>query len=147
MPKHRKLLILALAASLVLTAASLGAQDKPYPVGTINLEATSVAAGIGFSWGDGWLAFQGKNYPLKVEGLDVAAVGISKVNAIGDVYNLKSPSDVAGTYVAGGAGIALAGGVKGQLARNEKGVVIDLVASQKGVSLNLGASGFIIKMK
>jgi hypothetical protein len=147
MPKQSKFFILALAVCLVLTAATLVAQDKPFPVGTINLEATSVAVGVGFSWGKGWLAFQGKDYPISVEGLDVAAVGISTVNAIGDVYNLNNPADIAGTYVAGGAGLAIAGGVKGQMARNAKGVVIDMVASQKGISLNLGPSGFTIKMK
>jgi hypothetical protein len=138
---------MALAVSLVLTAAFLEAQDKPYPVGTIRLEATAIAAGVGFSWGKGTLTFQGKDYPISVEGLDVAAVGISKVSANGDVFNLNSPNDIVGTYVAGGAGIAIVGGAKGQLARNEKGVVIDLVAAQKGVALNLGPSGFTIKMK
>lgn len=147
MTKRRKLLILALAVSLMMGAASLNAQDKPYPVGSITLEATSVAAGVGFSWGKGTLTFQGKSYPISVEGLDVAAVGISTVSATGDVFNLNTAADVAGTYMAGGAGIAIAGGAKGLLARNEKGVVIDLVAKQKGVSLNLGPSGFTLKMK
>jgi hypothetical protein len=146
MPKHHKLLVLALVFPLIF-AVSSGAQEKLYQVGTINLEATTVAAGLGVSWGKGWLSFQGKDYPIKVEGLNIAAVGISKVNAIGDVYNLTKPADLEGTYMAGGAGIALAGGVKGLLARNQKGVVIDLVASQKGVSLNLGGEGFTIKMK
>lgn len=65
---------------------------------------------------------------------------------MGDVYNLTKPSDVAGTYVGISGGIAIAGGVKGVLARNEKGVVIDLKAPQQGVSLNLGTDGFTISM-
>lgn len=148
MKTNPKLVILALVVSLIFAVAPVGAQDKPvYPVGTINFEATAVAAGIGFSWGAGWLAFEGKNYPVKVDGLSVGAVGISKVNAIGNVYNMKQASDIAGTYVAGGAGLAIVGGVKGTMARNDKGVVIDMVASQKGVSLNFGPEGFTVKMK
>jgi hypothetical protein len=64
-----------------------------------------------------------------------------------DVYNLKQPADIAGTYGAVGGGIAIAGGVKGVLAKNGKGVVIDLVASQKGVSINIGGGGFTITME
>jgi hypothetical protein len=146
----RKVLVLAVAALCLGTVVSVGAQqqEKPlYPIGYINFEYTNVAAGIGVSWGKGWLAFEGKNYPIKVEGLGIAAVGISKVNAVGNVYNLEKPADIVGTYGAVGGGIAIAGGVKGVLAKNGKGVVIDLVASQKGVSINIGGGGFTITME
>jgi hypothetical protein len=146
MKKH--LFILTLALTLVFAVSLAGAAEKPlYPVGTLQLEATSVAAGIGISWGKGTFAFEGKEYPIKVQGLSVGTVGLAKLSATGDVYNLKSASDIAGTYVAGGIGVAIAGGVKGLLARNDKGVVIDLKASQTGVSLNLGPEGFTISMK
>jgi hypothetical protein len=146
----RKVLVLAVAALCLVAVVSVSAQqqEKPLsPIGFINFEYTNVAAGIGVSWGKGWLAFEGKNYPIKVEGLGIAAVGISKVNAVGNVYNLKQAADIAGTYGALGGGIAIAGGVKGVLAKNNKGVVIDLVASQKGVSINIGGGGFTIKME
>jgi hypothetical protein len=54
--------------------------------------------------------------------------------------------DITGTYAEAGAGIAVVGGVKGLLAKNERGVVIDLTATQKGVSFNLGGGGFTITM-
>jgi hypothetical protein len=146
MKKH--LFVLTLVISLIFAVSLAGAQEKPlYPVGTIQLETTSVAAGVGISWGKGTFAFEGKTYPIDVKGLNVAAVGISQLSATGDVYNLKSPADIAGTYAAGGIGVAIAGGVKGLLARNAKGVVIDLRASQAGLSLNLGPEGFTITMK
>ncbi len=147
MHKHRKLVVVVLTVFLVVGVTLVGAQEKLYPIGKINLEATSVGVGIGFSWGKGWLLFQGKDYPVKVDGLNIAAVGFSKVSAVGDVYNLKNPSDIEGTYTAAGAGIALAGGIKGMVAKNQKGVYIDLVATQKGVSLNIGPGGFTIKMQ
>jgi hypothetical protein len=123
------------------------ADELSPPIGMINLEVTSVAAGIGFSWGAGWLSFQGKEYPLTVEGADLAAVGISKMTAMGEVYNLTQAADIEGSFVKAEAGIAIARGIKGCLAKNEKGVVINLRATQKGLCLNLGLGGFNITMK
>jgi hypothetical protein len=149
MSSYRKVLVLVVAALCVVAVVSVGAQqDKPlYPRGTLQFESTSIAAGIGVSWGSGTFSFEGKTYPIKVEGLGLATVGIAKVNAVGDVYNLKKPTDVAGTYVGVTGGVAIAGGVKGILARNQHGVVLDLKATQQGVSFNLGADGFTISLK
>ena len=130
-----------------LTVLPLAAKQKPLsPVGEITFEASSLGVGATFTWGRGWLTFQGKTYPIKIEGLGIVGLGFTKVNAIGKVYNLKTPMDVTGTYAEAGAGIAVVGGVKGLLAKNERGVVIDLTAVQKGVSFNLGGGGLTIIM-
>ncbi|MFI5330264.1 MAG: hypothetical protein ACHQ2F_04410 [Desulfobaccales bacterium] len=147
MSTYRKALVLAVIALCLVTVVSVGAQQPLTRVGYVNFEATSVGLGIGFSWGSGWLAFNGQNYPIKVDGLSIAAVGISTANAIGTVYNLNNPADIAGTYVAVSSGLAIVGGVQGTLAQNSKGVVIDMVAPQQGVSINLGPNGFTISMK
>lgn len=132
---------------LGLTVLPLGAKQKPLaPVGEITFEASSLGVGATFTWGRGWLNFRGKTYPIKIEGLGIVGLGYSRVNAIGKVYNLKTPMDITGTYAQAGAGIAVVGGVKGLLAKNERGVVIDLTAVQKGVSFNLGGGGFTITM-
>ncbi|MFZ5448269.1 MAG: hypothetical protein ACOZFS_06495 [Thermodesulfobacteriota bacterium] len=150
MINRRKVFLLMLAALCVVAVVQVGAQqqEKPlYPVGSIKFESTSIAAGVGVSWGNGTFSFEGKQYPISIQGLGLAAVGIAKVNAVGDVFNLKNASDVAGTYMGISGGIAIAGGPKGILARNQKGVVLDLRATQEGVSLNLGADGFTISMQ
>ena len=91
MRKHRMLLSLVMAGILLFAVAAAKAEEGPiYPIGEITLEATQVAAGVGYSWGDGVMKFQGKEYPFKVQGLNVAAVGVLKINAVGDVYNLKN---------------------------------------------------------
>jgi|UniRef100_A0A7C5AND9 hypothetical protein len=139
----RKTLIALLIVGL--TVLLLAAKPKPLsPVGEITFEASSLGVGATFTWGRGWLTFKGKKYPIKIEGLGIVGVGYSKIDAIGKVYNLHHPMDLSGTYVQAGAGIAVVGGVKGLLARNERGVVIDLTARQKGVSFNLGGGGFTI---
>ena len=148
MRKHRMLLSLVMAGILLFVVAAAKAEEGPiYPIGEITLEATQVAAGVGYSWGDGVMKFQGKEYPFKVQGLNVAAVGFSKINAVGDVYNLKTAADLAGKYVAVSAGLSLAKGVSGLTMRNDKGVVINLRSAQQGVQLNLGVDGFSITMK
>jgi hypothetical protein len=148
MRKHRMLLSLALAGILLFVATAAKAEETPiYPIGEITIEARQLAAGVGYSWGNGVMKFQGKDYPFTVKGLNVAAVGFSKINAVGDVYNLKTADDLAGKYVAVSAGLSLARGVAGISMRNNKGVVINLRAAQQGVQLNLGMDGFEIKMK
>jgi hypothetical protein len=148
MRKPRKFVSLVMVVILLGAVVAAQAEDKPlYPIGEITLEARQVAAGVGYSWGSGVMKFQGKEYPFTVKGLNVAAVGIAKINAVGDVYNLTKPEDLAGKYVAVSAGLSLARGASGLSMRNNKGVVINLRAAQQGVQLNLGVDGFSIVMK
>jgi hypothetical protein len=144
---HRVLLSLAMVAMLIL-AVSPGRADQPlYPQATVSIDLTGVAAGIGFSWGSGVLRFGGREYRFSVSGLSVGNVGYSTINAVGNVYNLKTVSDFAGNYAAVGAGITLAGGVAGLTMQNQRGVLINLYAMQQGVQLNIGPQGFTIDMK
>ncbi len=148
MRRHQIFLNLALAVILLFTVSAVVAQPtEPYPVGEVTIEAKQVAAGVGWTWGGGTLKFKGKTYNFSIKGLNVAAVGISKISAKGDVYNLKDPSDLAGKYVAATAGAAIYKGQIGTLMRNDKGVVINMNASQTGVQLSLGTDGMSITMK
>ena len=148
MRKHLMVVNLAMAVILLFTVSAVLAQpQEPYPIGTVTIEAKQVAAGVGWTWGDGMLMFKGKMYHFGIKGLNVAAVGFAKLNAKGDVYNLKDPSDLAGTYVTAGAGAAVIKGKAGLVMRNAKGVVINLVSTQTGVQLSLGSDGLTIVMK
>lgn len=136
------------AITLLFCVVMVAAQpQEPYAVGEITLSAKQVAAGVGYTWGAGTLKFKGKTYHFTLKGLNVAAVGITKLNAKGDVYNLTAPTDLAGTYVAAGAGAALIKGKAGLVMRNGKGVVINLTSDQTGVQLSLGTDGMKISMK
>jgi len=148
MVTKRMLLSLAMVAILVFAVSSVGAQpQEPYPIGEVTIEAKQVAAGVGFTWGDGTLKFKGKEYKFTVKGLDVAAVGIAKTSAKGDVYNLQEVSDFPGKYLAVAAGASLVKGPAGLIMRNTKGVVINLKSAQTGVQLSLGAEGLSLSMK
>jgi hypothetical protein len=146
---HRATAILAVAGlflvSLVAGTSSTSAQGAT--TGKVSLESKSVAIGVGVSWGDGVLEYQGKKYPFTVEGLSVIDLGVSKVSAQGDVKNLKKVEDFAGTYTAAGAGAAVGGGAGVAALKNQNGVDMSLVATTQGVKLSLAAAGVTVKLK
>ncbi len=147
MRTNRILLSLAMVMILLFAVTPGRAEQPLYPMGTVSIDLTSVAAGIGASWGSGTLRFEGKTLRFNVSGLSVGNVGISTINAVGNVYNLKHASDLAGNYVAAGAGLTLAGGVGGITMKNQRGVLINLYTVQAGVQLNIGPQGFTIEMR
>jgi hypothetical protein len=138
--------IIAVLLGVLILAAPAAAQKPLAPVGQITFEATSLGVGATMSWGKGWLTFKGKSYPILVQGLGLVGLGLSQVKARGAVYNLKKPGDIIGDYAEAGAGVALVGGVKGFVAKSQKGVILDLTAEQTGVSFNLGGGAFTITM-
>jgi len=147
MSKVRTVSRFALFFLVMAVASTAVAAEKATPSGKVSVESTSIAAGIGVSWGDGKLSFKGKEYPFSVEGLSLVDFGISKANATGDVYNLTDVAKFGGTYVAAEAGLTLAGGMGGMVLRNANGVVLHLRSVSQGARLQLGTSGLVIKVK
>lgn len=131
---------------VVFTTNALSA-EKPAPSGKVAIETKSIAVGVGVSWGDGKLSFKGKEYPFSIDGLTLVDLGITKANTVGEVYHLTDVEKFEGTYAAGEAGFALAGGVGGIVLRNQNGVVMHLRSVSKGAKLQLGPSGLTIKLK
>ena len=124
-----------------LVAAFSGLTVAQSATGTLRLTDGSVAAGVGFRWGKGTLSYNGKTYPVKVEGLSVGEVGLARATAVGTVSNLKNVSDFSGNYVAAGAGATAAGGADIAVMRNENGVVIEMKSTTQGANLKLGVDG------
>lgn len=137
---RRSIVTFVAAAGLVMLVSAVAlAQGKTD--GTLTLSEGSVAAGIGFSWGKGTLTYQGKTYPVKVDGLTVGEVGISRATATGKVTNLKKVADFSGTYTSGSAGATVGGGASAAIMKNQNGVVVELTSTTQGASLKLGAQG------
>ena len=132
---------LALFFLVMAVATTAVAAEKATPSGKVAIETTSIAAGIGVSWGDGKLTFKGKTYPFSIDGLSLVDWGITKAQATGDVYNLTDVAKLGGTYVAAEAGLTLAGGVGGMVLRNSDGVILHLRSISQGARLQLGTSG------
>jgi hypothetical protein len=140
MQRRWTLWLILLATVALLTGAAAVAEDKT-PDATIRLSEGSVAAGIGWNWGHGDLMFQGQTYKVKIDGLSVAEIGISKAEATGTVYNLKNVEDLNGVFAAAGAEGTAGKGVGYSSLRNDKGVVINLKSETKGANLKIAASG------
>ena len=136
---------LVAVAAAVLACSAAQAQDKPSA--TIDFHGGNVAFIAGVNWGGGVLHYKGKDYPVRVSGLSVGAVGINKFDSSGEVYNLKQVSDIAGTYAAGAGSITVGAGVGGVQMQNGKGVVIKASGTSAGAALKLGPSGVTIELK
>jgi hypothetical protein len=62
--------------------------------------------------GRGVLSYQGKNYRLRISGISVGTIGVAGAHLVGRAYNLRTPSDITGSYSAVTAGVAFGGGPK-----------------------------------
>jgi hypothetical protein len=143
----RRLLIGVVAVGgLVAMLAGLAAAQGKKPDATLSLSEGSVAVGVGFSWGRGTLSYEGKTYPVKVEGLSVGELGVSRATATGDVLNLRRIEDFSGNYVAAGAGATIGGGAGVTVMTNQNGVVIELTSTTQGASLKLAAEGLRLSL-
>ncbi len=113
----------------------------------ITFSGGSVAAGVGYTWGDGMLHFKGNEYPFMVHGLSVVDVGLVHIEGAGDVYNLQRVEDFSGNYVAAGAGATVAGGGSVAVLENQKGVRIFFHSTTQGLKLNLSSDGIAVSLK
>src|SRR5712672_476537 len=101
--KKIAILVLVIAATTGFTQAAK--HHSGGPDATLRLSTGGFAPGIGVNWGSGTLTYKGKSYPVKVKGLSVGKVGITKASAFGKVYNLKHLQDFNGHYDVGAKGM------------------------------------------
>ena len=132
---------------LGVTTGFTQAAKEEKPDATIRLSGGGVAAGIGFSWGKGTLTYKGKDYPISVKGLSLGKVGVTSATASGDVYHLKKLEDFDGNYTGVGAGMTLAGGQSAVTVKNQNGVRIRLISTNRGVDVSVAKGGVEMKLK
>jgi hypothetical protein len=152
MPSTVRVLVAPFLAVLILTAlfspvfAQAAGAKAADTNGTITVTGGGVALGVGVSWGHGVLTYRGQTYKLKTSGLSVVDIGASSYSGNGTVTNLKQVSDIVGNYqsVALGATVAGGGGVSSM--KNDKGVVIKLNATTKGLKFTAAPQGITIKL-
>ena len=145
--QRRSMAWMAAFGMMALLVAAAPAEDEKTPDATVRLSEGSVAVGIGWSWGRGELSYKGTTYHFKIEGLSVAEVGVTKAEATGKVYNLKSLDDFAGVYAAAAAAGTAGKGAGVSSLRNDKGVVINLKSETKGANVKVAASGLKVALE
>ena len=137
----------ALVGAVLALSVSLGGagaeEEKPAPIpdATLRISAKQLSAGAGFSWGGGVLRYKGQEYPIKVDGLTVGTVGLTEIEASGEVFDLHKLEDFAGTYFGAVAGSTIGGGAGKLVMKNQSGVVVHVQATTLGVGLTVGLSG------
>jgi hypothetical protein len=108
------------------------------------VQAAYIGSGSG---GAGTLFYAGGEYPFTVGGLGVGGIGLSTIEAEGDVFNLSSLSQFPGTYGQARYGFAIGTASGGDLwLQNEQGVILHLKAKRTGLILSLGGDAVVIAM-
>jgi hypothetical protein len=136
-----------IAVGLLLVLIGTASSFAEGPDATVKITGRSVAAGVGISWGNGILTYNGKEYPFSVTGISAGEIGVTSVELAGNVLNLKSLEDFSGNYTSLTAGVTLAGGAGAVTMRNQNGVVMNLIAMTRGLSFDLGVDGVKVQLK
>ena len=122
------------------------AQD---PSGTVTMESTSIALGVGVQWGGGKLTLNdGSTHEFSAKGLSVVDLGVSKIEATGEVFGLKKLADFPGDYSTVEASATLGKMSAGDvILKNKKDVIIRLTPKGTGVQLTAAFGGVVISLK
>jgi hypothetical protein len=150
------MVVALLAGSL---AACAGRQPAPepsaaptfeghLPSGLVEMEEVQVAYIGNAGGGEGTLTFRGQRHPFKIAGLGVGGLGISTVDAEGEVYRLTDLEQFPGAYVAGQYGAVAGTESVGDiwLENSNTQVVMHLKAKREGLMLSVGADAIDILM-
>jgi hypothetical protein len=130
---------LAVAGAIVLFAFAAHAQT-PVPA-TLTFHGRTAAAGFGFGWGAATLEFEGKSYPVRVDGFVLGAVGTASLDGVGQVTGLTKAEDLNGDFTAVSTGLTVGQGAGTLVMRNEKGVRVTLDTKNSGLQVGIGPRG------
>jgi hypothetical protein len=132
------------AAAVMLTVAPSRSRAE---TGAVHVKISKVGFIVGVGGGSGTLTFKGKKYQLSIGGVSIGTIGIAEMDLVGTATNLTNAADIAGTYSAVSAGVAVAGGGKTATLKNSKGVILKLRGKQVGFEASLSLSGLTVSLK
>ncbi len=144
---HRRgFLARAAAVPALLFAAPVWA-DTSTPSGTVSITQTQIAFIGSGNLGGGTLMYGGRSYDFTIGGLGIGGFGISKIEAQGNVYDLKSLGEFPGAYAQGRYGAVIGNKSTGELwLTNANGVSLSLKAKRQGLALSLGGDAIYIDL-
>jgi hypothetical protein len=117
------------------------------PSGYVDMEEVSIAYLGQAGGGKGTLTYEGQSYPFDIAGLGGGGIGVSKLDASGEVYNLTDVAQFEGAYDEARYGAVIGDASTGDLwLENNDGVVMHLKAQREGLMLSLGADVVDIRM-
>ena len=133
------------AAALMLVGAST--QSHAQSTGTVRIQIVKVGFIVGVGGGSGTFTYNGNTYRLSVGGVSVGTLGIATVNLTGTASNLRTATDIAGTYGAASAALAIVGGARVARLQNEKGVILEVQGVELGAEISLSLGGMTIALQ
>jgi len=134
---------IAVAATVVA-----GAPSQSYAqTGSVRFHIAKVGFIVGIGGGSGTLTFQGRSYRLSIGGVNLGTIGASAVDLIGNAYNLRTATDIVGTYAQSSAALAIVGGARVATLQNANGVIIKVSGPAIGLEASLSLSGMTISMQ
>jgi hypothetical protein len=134
----------ALVAVLGIAMPKVLAADSQNPdlryAGTVDIDQTRVSFIVSGNGGGGTLHYAGRDYPFSIGGIGIGGIGITKLIATGQVYNMNHASKFPGVYSELRTGYAIGDKGHGKLwLKNGDGVILKLQGKGKGIGLSLGA--------
>jgi hypothetical protein len=118
------------------------------PDGFIEMHEVQAAYMASGSGGSGSLSFRDVQYAFDVGGVGIGGIGLSTIEATGEVYNLRDLGQFPGTYGQARYGFAIGTASAGDLwLQNEAGVIMHLKAKRTGLMLSLGGDAVFISMR
>ena len=139
--------VLYLAGCVGNVALGPDAVKGQTPDGNVEMQEVQAAYIGSGSAGTGILFLRGAQYPFTVGGVGVGGFGLSTIDAMGEVYNLRDLGQFPGTYGQARYGFAIGTASGGDLwLQNESGVILHLKAKRTGLMLSLGGDAVVISM-
>ena len=143
---HRSIRCAAFVVALI--AVMLGASSRSQAeTGSVRISVAKAGFIVGVGGGSGVLHFKGRSYRFRIEGISAGTIGVARADLVGTASNLQTPTDLAGSYTAVSAGVAVAGGGKTARLQNARGVVLELSGRQVGFELSFNLGGVTIRMQ
>jgi len=149
--------LLGLVTPVVAGQKSGAGGGASKPDGKFQLMTTSIAPNMGVSWADGQFSYKNQDYKFRVEAHTLTESDVlnylagQQITYEGLVYNIKNPSDFAGTYTRVKPEVVQALGVtNAAVFQNEKGVVLRVTGRQKAspaLYVRLLGDGFKVAMR
>jgi hypothetical protein len=134
------------AAFGAATGDSSSAATEAQSDASVWVEGGASVAGAGFAWGHGQINYKRNQHRFSILGLCTGDVHAASISATGSVVCLRKLSDFSGNYSELGAEARAAGGGSATYLKNERGVVIKLVATDAGLRFKVSVNGVRVKL-
>ncbi len=134
-------------------APLLAQRADPNPDATVEIEEVRVGIGVvATSIGGGRVRWRGEEYSFRIRGLTMGAIGVTSLQARGEVFALARLEDFSGNYAEDPPETppdpnAPPGGPIMRFLRNPNGVRLRLRATRDGAILEISPGGLNIELR